>query len=74
MAGAFVTALYVLRALYRIFLGPPRAGLLVEDARGSEWVSLAALGGLLVVLGVWPRLLLESIRVGVDEILLRVGG
>jgi NADH-quinone oxidoreductase subunit M len=74
VAGAFVTALYVLRAMYRIFLGPLREGVHVEDARGSEWVSLAALGGLLVVLGVWPRLLLEAIRVGVDEVLLRVGG
>jgi NADH-quinone oxidoreductase subunit M len=74
VAGAFVTALYVLRAVYRIFLGPSREGAAVEDARGSEWVSLVALSGLLLVLGVWPRLLLDAIRVGVDEVLLRVGG
>jgi NADH-quinone oxidoreductase subunit M len=74
VAGAFVTALYVLRAVYRIFLGPPRQGAAVPDARGSEWVSLVALSGLLLVLGVWPRLLLEAIRAGVDEVLLRVGG
>jgi len=69
-----VTALYVLRAAYRIFLGPLREGLHVEDARGSEWVALSALSALLVLLGVWPRLLLDAIRVGVDEVLLRVGG
>ncbi|HEX5041617.1 MAG TPA: NADH-quinone oxidoreductase subunit M [Candidatus Polarisedimenticolaceae bacterium] len=74
VAGAFVTALYVLRAAYRIFFGPMREGLHVEDAKGTEWVSLAALSALLVLLGVWPRLLLDAIRVGVDEVLLRVGG
>jgi NADH-quinone oxidoreductase subunit M len=74
VAGAFVTALYVLRAVHRIFLGPMASGRVVEDAKGSEWVSLAALGGLLVLLGVWPRLLLQAIRVGVDELLIRVGG
>ena len=51
-----------------------REGLHVEDARGSEWVSLATLSALLVLLGVWPRLLLDAIRVGVDEFLLRRGG
>src|SRR4029453_15189824 len=59
VGGAFVTALYVLRAAYRIFLGPLREGCVVEDARGSEWVSLAALSGLLVLLGVWPRFPLD---------------
>jgi NADH-quinone oxidoreductase subunit M len=74
VGGAFVTSLYVLRAVYRIFLGPRRAEQAVEDARGSEWISLTALSALLVVLGVWPRLLLDTIRIGVDEVLLRMGG
>jgi NADH-quinone oxidoreductase subunit M len=75
VAGAFVTSLYILRAMRRIFLGPADAGgHHVEDARGSEWVSLVTLGGLLVVLGVWPRLVLDTIRVGVGELLTRLGG
>jgi NADH-quinone oxidoreductase subunit M len=73
VAGAFITAVYVLRAVERIFLGPlsPRQPDL-EDARRMEWVTLAVLGGLLVACGVFPRLLLESIQVGAGELLARV--
>jgi len=75
VAGAFITAVYVLRAVNRIFLGPQRAGFEdVADARGMEWVTLVVLGGLLIVFGFYPRLLLDSIHVGVGEFLARFGG
>jgi hypothetical protein len=38
-----------------------------------EWVTLVVLGGLLIVLGLYPRLLLDSIHVGVGEFLMRLG-
>jgi NADH-quinone oxidoreductase subunit M len=75
VAGAFLTAVYMLRAVTRIFLGPPNGDIeRLEDARGMEWVTLAVLGGLLVVLGFYPRLLLDSIQAGVAEFLTRVAG
>ncbi len=75
VAGALITSVYVLRAVKIIFLGPPipqHAN--VADAEGTEWVTLVVLGGLLVLLGVYPRLLLDTIQVGVRELLLRMGG
>jgi NADH-quinone oxidoreductase subunit M len=64
--GAFVTAVYVLKATRAIFWGPgpsePFAHL--EDARTTEWGALVLLGTGLIVLGVWPRLLLDPIDPG----------
>jgi len=73
--GAFITAVYVLRAVKIIFLGPvnPEAAE-VPDARGSEWWTLVVLGGLLIVMGIWPRLFLDAIHVSVGEILARLAG
>ena len=74
VAGAFVTALYVLRAVRRIFLGPaPAVHGELRDARGAEWGTLVVLGGALVVLGVWPRLLLLPLNAGISELLTRLG-
>ena len=72
--GALLTAVYVLRAGRVIFLGPTRRDEPVHDARGVEWVTLVTLGISLVVLGVWPRLLLDAIDAGVGEFLVRVAG
>mgnify|MGYP000685835972 CR=1 FL=1 len=50
MLGAFITAVYVLRAVKMIFLGPPDPRIQeMEDAQGVEWVTLVVLGGLLIV-------------------------
>ena len=72
--GAFITAIYVLRAVKMIFLGLAPQAAELEDARGSEWITLVALGALLIVMGFWPRLFLDTIHVGVGEILQRLGG
>jgi len=37
-------------------------------------VTPVVLAGLLIVLGLYPRLLLDSIQVGVGELLARLGG
>jgi NADH-quinone oxidoreductase subunit M len=72
--GAFITAIYVLRAVRIIFLGPlDPAFKNLEDAEGTERITLVALGALLVILGVYPRLLLDPIHVGVGELLSRLG-
>jgi len=68
--GAFITAIYVLRAVNRIFLGPPNERFPdLGDAHRVEWVTLVVLAGLLIVFGLYPRLLLDSIHVGVLEFL-----
>ena len=73
--GAFITAIYVLRAVNRIFLGPPNKEFAdLPDARGMEWVTLVVLTGLLILFGFYPRLLLDPIHVGVTEFLARLGG
>lgn len=65
--GAFVTAVYVLRAARTIFWGPgPSAHYLepgheLSDARSTEWVARILLGSCLVLFGVWPRLLTDLI-------------
>jgi len=74
VAGAFITALYVLRAVRTIFLGPPPGEhLALRDARGAEWGTCLVLTGSLVALGVWPRVLLTPIGAGVAELLARLG-
>jgi NADH-quinone oxidoreductase subunit M len=73
VVGAFITALYVLRAVRTIFLGPAPAGHVeLRDARGVEWASFVILSAALVVLGVWPRLLLGPLNAGVAGFLTRL--
>jgi NADH-quinone oxidoreductase subunit M len=62
--GAFVTAVYVLRASKVIFWGPaPKDALTLTDPRRTEWAAPVVLGATLVVVGFWPRLLLDIIDV-----------
>ena len=74
VVGAFITALYVLRAVRTIFLGPaPAEAAALRDARGVEWASFVILSAALVVLGVWPRLILTPLNAGVADFLARLG-
>jgi NADH-quinone oxidoreductase subunit M len=61
--GAFLTAVYVLRAVKLIFWGPGPADRYHElrDARSTEWGALWILGSALVVFGCWPALVLDFI-------------
>lgn len=63
--GAFVTAVYVLRACKIIFWGPAPTGEFahLHDAQKTEWFAPIVLAGALVVFGFWPRLLLDYIDV-----------
>ena len=74
VVGAFITAVYVLRACKTIFWGPPPEGefAYLTDARGTEWVTPVVLGAALVVFGFWPRLLLDFIDLASSDFLRRL--
>jgi NADH-quinone oxidoreductase subunit M len=61
--GAFITAVYVLRAVRNIFWGPGPSAEFHElkDARRTEWGALVLLGSALIVFGCWPSLVLDYI-------------
>jgi len=66
--GAFVTAVYVLRACKVIFWGPaPSAdhghAHELSDPKRAEWAAPLVLGASLVVFGFWPRLLMAFIDI-----------
>jgi NADH-quinone oxidoreductase subunit M len=66
-----VTATYVLRVLQRVFHGPMDEAKYgeVPDAHTTEWVTLVVLGGLLVVIGVYPSPLTNLIGSSVGPLL-----
>ena len=74
--GAWITAIYVLRAIRDIFWGPGPAEHFVDlgPPRKAEYVALAMLAVSLVVLGVYPRLLLDFIAVATEATLPLVTG
>src|SRR5262249_20847185 len=57
VGGIVLTAIYVLRVLQKIFLGPFRAEDHhdLPDARTTEWVAITALAGLLILVGLYPK-------------------
>ena len=62
--GAFLTAVYVLRAARRIFWGegPAEEFRDLSDAMGVEWGALVILGGCIVLFGFVPSLILDFIN------------
>ncbi|GMU60174.1 MAG: NADH dehydrogenase subunit M [Myxococcaceae bacterium] len=72
--GAWVTAVYVLRAAKQIFFGEgPAAGYQdLKDATRTEWGALWALGACLVIFGSFPRLILDFIHLATNEYLPRL--
>src|SRR5207248_2251370 len=56
-AGIVLTAIYVLRVLQKIFLGPFREDdyHALPDARTTEWVAISTLAALLILVGIYPR-------------------
>jgi NADH-quinone oxidoreductase subunit M len=63
VVGAFLTSIYVLKAVRQIFWGPYPEGRFehLEDARGPEWVALVVLGTTIIVFGVWPAPTLDAV-------------
>jgi NADH-quinone oxidoreductase subunit M len=69
IVGAFITAVYVLRATRAIFWGegPPARFDHLHDPKGTEWVALVVLGAALIVFGLAPRLILDDIDVATGQ-------
>lgn len=67
--GAWITAVYVLRAVRTIFWGqgPPARYTHLHDPRGAEWVALVVLAGCLILFGLAPRLILDDIDVATGQ-------
>jgi NADH-quinone oxidoreductase subunit M len=63
VVGAFITAVYVLRAVRNIFWGegPSQEFHDLPDAHGTELFALAILGTAIVMFGCWPRLVLNFV-------------
>src|SRR5579871_5522034 len=66
VVGIVLTAIYVLRMLQKIFLGPFREESYHElsDARTTEWVAISALAAALILVGIYPRPLVNLIHTG----------
>ena len=71
VVGAFITAIYVLRAVRNIFWGkgPSEQFHDLVDAKGTELVALALLGSAIVVFGCWPRFVLDFVDRATTEYL-----
>ncbi len=75
--GAFLTAIYVLRAVRQIFWGARSTDphfQHLEDAQGTEWVALTVLVLVLVVFGVAPSLALGIVDTATVPLLMRFVG
>jgi NADH-quinone oxidoreductase subunit M len=66
VGGIVLTAIYVLRVIQKIFLGPFKEEDYhdLPDARTTEWVAITALAGLLIVVGLYPKPLVDLISTG----------
>ncbi len=75
--GAFLTAIYVMRAAKQIFWGP-RSGdphfQNLPDAQGPEWVALGILVFVLILFGVAPSLAIGPVDTATVPLLLRLTG
>jgi len=77
VAGAFLTAIYVMRVTKQIFWGPksddPRFQSL-PDAQGPEWAALGILVFVLILFGLVPSLAISPVDTATGPLLLRLTG
>ncbi|MFQ5787228.1 MAG: NuoM family protein, partial [Thermodesulfobacteriota bacterium] len=67
--GAIITAVYVLRVAKWIFFGPEKNIGALKDAIGHEWIAPTVLSAILIVLGIYPKLLLDPISTSIVDFL-----
>lgn len=74
--GTFLTAVYILRVIKKIFFGPldQKHYPDLPDAMGPEWVTLVVLGFCLIFFGIFPFTLLDPIDVSVIDLMGKLGG
>lgn len=64
-----ITAIYVLRIIQQIFFGPRNTKWdKLEDAKGVELIPIILLGGVLITLGIFPKLIMNMINSGIIPI------
>lgn len=69
LTGIVITAAYVLRVVQKVFLGPmPDRWQGTPDAMRTEWVALASLASLLIIVGVVPGPLTALINSGIRNL------
>jgi len=70
VTGIVLTAIYVLRVLQKIFLGPFREDRYPDlpDARTTEWVAISALAMVLLIVGMAPMPLVRLIDLGLKTV------
>ncbi|MBI2934886.1 MAG: NADH-quinone oxidoreductase subunit M [Chloroflexi bacterium] len=74
VVGIALTAGYILWMLQRVFYGPPRDEYAhVPDAQPIEMVPIFALVVAIVLVGIFPSLLTDIIRIGVQPVMRAVG-
>ncbi len=68
--GVVLSAVYMLRAFRALFMGPqPALPKSTSDLQGAARFGAALLAGLLIVLGLWPRLILDLVQPTVETAL-----
>lgn len=64
-----ITAIYVLRVVQQVFFGPRNSKWdHLKDAKGVELIPIVLLGGILIVLGVFPSLIMKMLSSGIVPI------
>lgn len=73
--GIILTAVYLLRAVLNTTFGPAKEEWSeLTDARGFEVIPMIVLLGLIVLIGVYPSILSETVGFSVQNLLSRIGG
>ncbi len=68
--GVVISAVYMLRAYRALFMGPdPAISKSTRDLTGSARLGAVVLAALLLVLGFWPRLILDLVQPAIDTAL-----
>ena len=68
--GIVTTAIYVLRVMQKIFLGPMEekySGL--PDARTTEWVAIVLMSAVIMLFGLWPKGMVALIDAGIRTLM-----
>jgi NADH-quinone oxidoreductase subunit M len=60
--GLVFSALYSLRMMQKVFLGPPSVATPVQDFSAREWAIMAALGISIVALGLYPQPVMDLVK------------
>lgn len=74
ISGVVFTAVYVLRLLGNVLFGPRLSQWdVLKDMKGVEMIPLLVLGTVLIVVGIFPSLLMDTINSGVAPMMAKVG-